>query len=153
MVRKLPIHWALISNGGEARVYRLRRHPPEFELVGEATSPTRRQNRRDLESDASGRAYNVSGPGSHAKQGRVDARDAEEERFIDHVVGRLERAAARGDFDRLVVFADARSLGRLRKAWNGNLASRVIAEDARDLTPQPADAVEKAVRKALDWPV
>lgn len=153
MVRKVPVHWALISNGGEARVYRVRRHPPEFELVGEATSPTRRQNRRDLESDASGRAYNVAGPGSHAKQGRVDARDAEEERFVEHVVGRLERAAARGDFDRLVVIADARSLGRMRKAWNGKLAGCVVAEDARDLTSQSAAAVEKAVRKVLDWPV
>ena len=36
MVRKLPIHWALISNGGEARVYRLRRHPHS----ADAQSPT-----------------------------------------------------------------------------------------------------------------
>jgi protein required for attachment to host cells len=89
------------------------------------------------------------GTGQRSAMETTDWHRFEESRFIDEFAGRLNRAAARRQFERLVLAAPPKVLGHLRPALSVQTAARVIAEVASDLTNHPVDIIEKHIAKAL----
>ena len=73
----------------------------------------------------------------------------EESRFIVEFAERLNRAAGRGQFERLALAAPPKVLGLLRPALSAQAAASVIAEIGSDLTGHPVDVIEKHVARAL----
>lgn len=73
----------------------------------------------------------------------------EELRFIDEFSGRLNRAAMRGQFERLILVAPPKVLGRLRQALSDQTAACVVAVIGSDLTKHPVDIIEEHIAKAL----
>lgn len=149
---KAPDTWALVTDGGRARIVALKRHPAEFEEIVEWTSPTRHRSSRSLESDASGRSHNVKGPGTHVREPRSNARDQEEQRFIEKLLERLAQAQGAGEFGSLVLVADPRSLGRIRDQISNGLRQRVVLELNLDLTKLDSRDLQNRLREALGWP-
>ena len=141
--------WVVAADGGRARILELGNKPREFSEIQELKSPTGSRPSRDLVSDASGRAFHVKGPGGHSKQARSDAHDLGEERFAKQLVQRLERASGADSFDRLVLAADPRTLGKIRKLMSAELAARIVLELNLDLTGMPARKLEEKIRRAL----
>lgn len=147
-----PVTWALVSDGGKARILSMKRHPPDFREVLALDSTTRRRADRDLVSDASGRSHHVTGPGSHVREPRVSAHDQAEERFVAEVLETLSREAESGSFDSLVVAADPRTLGKIRNRMDRPLRSKLKLELNLDLTGLSPGQLEKRMRQALNWP-
>ena len=54
-------------------------------------------------------------------------------------------------FERLAVFADPKTLGRLRQHMSKPLSARVTDELNLDLVGLPLDALEQRIRAALGW--
>jgi protein required for attachment to host cells len=153
MINKPIICWALVADGGQARFLKLQRVPREITLLWTLESESRHQPSRELVSDASGRAFHAKGPSAHARQPRADAHDQAEKQFAALLVDKLGSAAQRGDFDRLLLVADPRTLGNLRQAIDPGLAARIMQEEAVDLTNSTLPDVEKNLRRRLDWPI
>ena len=144
-------HWVLVADSGQARILELQHQPFKFRQVQELVSASQHQASRDLVSDASGRAFHVQGPSSHSKQPRSDAHDQAEQQFSLMLVHKLEKAAELGAFDHLLVIADPKTLGRLRRQMSKSLASRVSDELNLDLAGLPLNKLETRIRAILGW--
>lgn len=151
-MQKPPDTWALVTNGGRARIVALKRHPAEFEEIADWASPTRHSPSRALESDASGRLHRVRGLGTHVLEPRTSARDQEEQRFIEKLLERLAQAQDAGEFESLVLVADPKSLGRIRDQISNGLRKRVVLELNLDLTRLDSGDLQNRLREALHWP-
>lgn len=146
-------HWVLVADSGQARILELQNRPFKFRQVQELVSASQHQASRDLVSDASGRAFHVKGPSSHAKQPRSDAHDRAEQQFSLMLVRKLEKAAELGAFDQLLIIADPKTLGRLRRQMSKSLASRVSDELNLDLAGLPLNKLEPRIRAILGWSI
>lgn len=145
--------WALVTDGGSARIMSMKRYPPQFHQIYALDSLTRQSPSRELESDARGRSHHIRGPGSHTREPRMGAHDLAERRFVADLLERLDREVASGALEALVLAADPRTLGTIRKHMSRKLPDRVVVELNRDLTGLPADKLERRLREALDWPL
>jgi protein required for attachment to host cells len=151
MINPQSKHWVLVANSGQARILELQRKPYEFRQVAELVSDTQHQASRDLVSDASGRAFNVQGPGSHSRQPRSDPHNQAEEEFTRELARTLDRAAGMGKFQHLAIIAEPRTLGRIRRYISKSLTGRVTREATADLVAMPLNSLEPRVREALGW--
>ena len=91
----------------------------------------------------------VSGRASFRQWRPTDWHEFGEGRFVAEFAARLNRAAQRGLFERLILVAPPRVLGRLRPALSAPAAACVVAEIGSDLTGHPVDEIEKNIAKAL----
>jgi protein required for attachment to host cells len=146
-------YWALVANSGQARIVEMRRKPYEFRPIAELVSEAQHLTSKDLVSDASGRVYHTQGPGTHAMQPRSDPQETAEGQFARSLADKLDKAANLGRFDRLLIVADPRTLGRMRTLLNRTVAARVADEVALDLVSLPPNQLEPRLKKLLGWAV
>jgi protein required for attachment to host cells len=144
-------YWALVANGGQARIVEMRRKPYEFRPIAELVSEAQHLTSKDLVSDASGRVYHTQGPGTHAMQPRSDPQETAEGQFARSLADKLDKAANLGRFERLLIVADPRTLGRMRTLLNRTVAARVADEVALDLVSLPPNQLEPRLKKLLGW--
>ena len=144
--------WALVIDGGKARILSLKRYPPGYRDILEMESSTRQSPSRDLQSDSSGRSHHVRGPGSHVREPRISAHDLAEIHFTDQALDMMRQAAQYGEFKSLVLAADPKTLGNIRRRMGKMLSRKVILELNLDLTGMGSDKINKRLRKALGWP-
>jgi protein required for attachment to host cells len=142
------ITWAAVADGGKALILvnNGTDKAPVLSVVAKSeieNPPTRLQG-----TDKPGRRSG-SGPDQLSAMETTDWHAFEEARFIDEFAGRLNRAAERGLFDRLILAAPPRVLGQLRPALSAQVAACVVAEIGSDLTNHPVDEIEKRIAKAL----
>ena len=144
-------YWALVADSGKARLLELRRKPYTFQQLSEVISDTRHLSSKELVSDSSGRVYNTQGPGTHGMQPRTDPHDLAEEQFASGLAKKLTTAASQGRYEHLVLIADARTLGRLRRGMGKAASDRILEERALNLSNVPLQALEPRIRDILGW--
>jgi protein required for attachment to host cells len=144
-------YWIVVADSGSARILEMHRKGAECKEVHRLESETQHKPTRELVSDSSGRAFNAKGPGSHAKAQRSDAHDLAEQNFIRKLVDKLDLAAGLGAFAHLVVIADPKTLGRLRRGMGKSLKAKLKDEWNVDLVKEPLDLLQKRVRARLGW--
>jgi protein required for attachment to host cells len=146
-------YWVLVADSGRARIFSLQRKPAGFSEVQELLSDSRHETTTDLMTDASGRTADVKGgPSSHTLQPRSDAHNLAEQAFSSRLVKYLEQAAGKKLFERLVIIADPKTLGRLRRNMSKSLAAHISHEVNRDVVGLPPDELERRVHAELGWP-
>lgn len=144
---RIPYHaHILVADGRRMILLRNTGTPdaPKLEVEREEEHPSPPD--RDQKSDAAGRAMGMqSGAGSPTAQARgsameeTDFHQQEEDRFIHAIAEQLNADALAGRIDNLVVVAPPRALGELRKHWRSDLAARISAQIAKDLTTIPRE--------------
>jgi len=144
-------YWALVANSGRARILEMRRKPYAFRSIAELVSEAQHLTSKDLVTDASGRVYHTQGPGTHAMQPRSDPQETAETQFTRNLADKLDKAANLGRFDRLLIVADPRTLGRIRTFMNKTVANRVADEISLDLVSLPQNQLEPRLKKLLGW--
>lgn len=117
----------LLRNAGD-----LRKPVLVYEGSGEKENPATREQG----SDRPGRAFSGKG-GMRSAIEQTDFHQIEEDKFAGEVAELLGKMAQAGDFEELVVVAPPRSLAELRKTFDQQVSSRVVAEVAKDLTKHP----------------
>ena len=60
----------------------------------------------------------------------------------------LNRAALDGTIEKLVVIADPKSLGEMRRHYHGKLEEKLVGEVDKTMTGEPADKIAKAIAAA-----
>lgn len=73
-----------------------------------------------------------------------------ETRFVDQIVQALDKEAASGAFERIVIVAPPVALGDVRKAAGDALRARIIKEIAADWVKMPVPDITAALVKALE---
>lgn len=138
--------WIVVANQAEAQIYAATQLKGKLSLQGSLRHAEGRALARDLVSDAPGRVHDRKGSGRHSMEPATDVKEEERRRFAREIVGQLEAAHRRGDFERLVLMAGPGFLGVLRKALAAELAKAVIKEVPRDMIGQD----EQHIRMQLD---
>jgi protein required for attachment to host cells len=60
----------------------------------------------------------------------------------------LNRQAINGEIGQVLVVADPRTLGEMRRHYHKELESRLVGELAKDLSGQPTSVIERAIAAA-----
>lgn len=144
-------YWVLVADSGQARLLEMRRKPYAFRQLSELVSDTRHLTSKELVSDASGRDYHAQGPGTHGMQGRSDPHELAEDQFASGLAKKMNKAASEGRFEHLVLIADARTLGRLRRDMGKAASERVLEERSLNLSNMPLQSLEPRIRDILGW--
>ena len=124
-----------------------------FPNVGDADHPqleaitTREQDNpadREYKTDSPGRTFASSQHGAgRSAFSETDYHELEEAQFARRTADLLKARAARGDLQSLVIVADPRTLGELRKHYDTRLSACLTGELAADLVNHPVSAIEK----------
>lgn len=142
------ITWVAVADGAKALILLNEGSDaaPNMSVVSKAEfgSPAT----RELGSDKPGRRAG-GGVGARSAMESPDWHEFEKDRFIEEVAKRLNRAAQRGLFERLIIAAPPRVLGQLRPALSAQAAACVAAEIGSDLTGHRVEEIEKHIAKAL----
>lgn len=109
-----------------------------------------RENPRHGEqvSDRAGRMPDV-GAGQRSALQEADWHVLAKTRFAEDLAATLYRLAHRGAFERIVLVAPPKTLGALRGHLHKEVAARVVAELAKDMTNHTVPEIERLLKSAL----
>lgn len=125
-----------------------RRSPPDHAVVRQWSWPN--APARDPAEDAPGRTMGSSDRARRAAYEQTDRHQLDEQRAAEEVADVLRELARSDGFDRLVICAPPRMLGRLRPLLDKPVLSRLRAEIAKDMVNLPTAAIERAISRELD---
>ena len=144
-----PTTWLLIADGGHARVLQTIGHgnalTPVDGMVFEKDLPPS----RELGTDRPPRTHEAAGKASHGLSPRTDLHRQLKQTFAHEIADQIEKAAAAGAFEKLVVVAPPVTLGDLRKLWSKPVADRIVAEVDKDLVKTPNDHVRAHLKDVV----
>lgn len=143
--------WVLVADGEKALL---------LENTGDADVPLLEVRREDHRDNPPTREQGTDRPGRYndgpsVQRSAVDDTDwhrLEKERFAKDLAGMLYRRAHADRFERLILVAAPRVLGALRREIHKEVADRVVAEAALDLTGHPVDEIARRVVAATTPP-
>ena len=126
--------WFVLADGAKARILQRKSSDPRhFEVVADEESTEAQLHGHDLVADQAGRSYESATPLRHAIEGKTDPHEAAKLRFETQIAELINRAAAQGLFDTLVLVAPPRVLGDMRQALSAQARERLILEEGKDL--------------------
>lgn len=134
---KRPVTWFVLTDGSRARFVTRDAEEPGYHIVAEYDSAAARVPTREIMSDRPGRVQESGSSGHHAVDARHDAHRERKDSFARDVADHLNKAAAAGAVDALVLYAPPRTLAVLRTALDGAARGKVKAEVDKDLTKAP----------------
>ena len=124
-----------VVDGKRLQLFRNSDHEPHINLI-ELPAP-------DL---GTGRAG--SGSRHRSSSANPDDRRHAEDDFAAAVAGYLNREALADKFGQLLIIADPRTLGELRKHFHDVLAAKLIGQLAKDLSGRSPEALQAAIADA-----
>jgi protein required for attachment to host cells len=151
MKTSLFTYWVLVADSGNARIFELKQTPAEFREVHTMVSDAQHKRSSELVSDRGGHSFDAQGPTGHSKEQKSDPHELAEQAFCRKLVDKLELAANAKVFERLVVAADPKTMGRLRSLMSSQLRKRVMHEVTRDLVAMPPEKLKTKIRAELGW--
>ncbi len=142
--------WILIADGARARVLAQEKDfaalEPAFEHE-EITGSTAQS--KEIGSDRPGRSFDSGGQGRHAMEPPTDPQRYAKYEFARELAHRLEDAAHRDRFARLVLIAAPKTLGDLRELLPPPVKARIVAEIDKDLTKVPRHELGRHLGEVL----
>lgn len=132
----LPIGTTVaVADGATLRLFRNKGVKPGVHLV-EITPP--------------GLAPVNSGSGTrhHSGSANPDLRRHAEDDFAAATASFLNKQSLDGKIEHLVVVADPRSLGEMRKHFHTELTGKIVGEFAKDLSRRPLEDIESLIADA-----
>ncbi len=79
-----------------------------------------------------------------------DLHQRAEDRFVEQIMADLEKNAAAGAFDEIVIVAPPIALGGMRKSVTGSLTGKIVAWVDKDLTKHTIPEMTEIIAAALD---
>lgn len=140
--------WYFIGDGARARIFEAAAPGGKLALVEEVSDETARLRDRELGRDRPVRGRTI-GTGAPYAIDRASKHDQAEDAFIRACAAKLDAAAARDAFGKLILVAAPRALGVLRKALAPATAGLVAGTIDRDLTKTPDGDLRALMEKHL----
>lgn len=134
--------WILVADRARARILEISGGAPMAEVAC-FTSPESRVRGRETTTERLPRTIESMGGARHAIEPHTTLREKTTQRFARLLGDALERAHDEHRYERLVLVAPPRFLGRLRAALNEPLRACVAEEICSDLTMLPIHALRE----------
>jgi protein required for attachment to host cells len=124
-----------VADGRSLRLFRNRGHEPRIDLVA-LPEPL----------------FEVGNEGSGTRHrsttANPDAARLSEDNFAAAAASYLNRQALSGEIEQLVVIADPRTLGEMRRHFHSALAAKLVGDIAKNLIDHDIRAIEAALDRA-----
>jgi protein required for attachment to host cells len=120
--------YIVAGDSAEVRVFLSERRFGEWTEVTTLDNPDARVRERDRVTDRPGRAFDSFGKGRHAMATGESAQQHDTNQFAHSVGEFLNKGIVSGDFDSLVLIADPKFLGFLRKSLSAASADSTVLE-------------------------
>ena len=133
----------LVTDGSKMLLFRNDGDADHPMLTSVAKEEDQNPSDRAQKSDGPGRTAAMAAGGRRSAYDETDFHRQAEERFARRTADMLGHRAAAGEFERLVVVADPRTLGMLRDHYPPALKKAVTAEVAKDLVKHPVAEIER----------
>jgi protein required for attachment to host cells len=135
--------WILVAHRAGAVLFQS--HGPGVALarVAMIENPRGRLKAGEIDADRPGRAFDRHGGGRHAHSLEQSPPDHVESAFVAQLIERLEQGRNESAFDRLVLIAPAKMLGKLREALSEPLRGLLVTSLAKDLAHTDGEQVRK----------
>jgi protein required for attachment to host cells len=141
--------WILVGDAGRANLYSAELREDGWSLVKEFEHPEGRERSSEIKpSSPPGRTQQskVAGAQRSSMEPHTTPKEAESERFAQHLSDYLEKAIAKREFDYLVLVAPPHFLGTLHGTLGRQAAKHLRATVNKDLSMfQAADLRERLV--------
>ena len=124
-----------VADGHALRLFRNKAHEPGIELVA-LPEP-------DIEVGNQG-----SGTRHHSSAANPDGARLREDNFAAAAAAYLNRQVLSGGIEKLVVIADPRTLGEMRRHFHDALVPKMVGELAKNLSDHDVKAIEAALGRA-----
>jgi protein required for attachment to host cells len=143
--------WVVTLDGARARYYQMEKTAERLKLTNVGEMDGSRLLTQEIVADRPGHTHDSRGPARHTMEPRTTAHEHAEEVFAAKVAKKLEHDGAQGLFDELVVVADPRALGHIRKDLDRHFRDRFVAlEIGRDWSKMSATEVAQHLQPHLD---
>lgn len=135
--------WLLVADSARARLFSVDRRERGLALVDEWEDDVASGRTQDIEADRPGRTFDSAGPGRHGMEPSSSPKGVAKSRFVAMLADHLAAKAKKGAFDELHVIAAPRTLGEMRELVDPAVKSRLVSEEAKDLTLRTKPELEK----------
>jgi protein required for attachment to host cells len=142
------ITWAAVADGSKALILVNDGTDASPSMTVLSKSEIENPPTRELGDGAAGRRSGA-GPSQRSAMEATDWHEFEEAHFVKEFAGRLNSAAERGLFNRLIIAAPPKVLGQLRTVLSAKATACMIAEIGSDLTGHPVDDIGTHIARAL----
>jgi protein required for attachment to host cells len=122
--------WILVANRADAK---LLEGAKELRVLRSIEHPEGRLKPGEINSDRSGLSFQRRGTGASSLDKAHDPTDQVADRFAHRLAGMLHDEGARNAFDRLVLIAEPRFLGKLRENMERSTLARVDLSISGDI--------------------
>jgi protein required for attachment to host cells len=140
--------WIVVADTSRARVFFADTPAAALTEKTTLTHPASRLHEGDLISDRAGRDRDPGGS-RHSKEGKVDAKHEEANRFADEICNLLESARSTGELEKLYIIAAPEFLGLLRKHLPGPLQKLVTGAIPKNLSTHDPAEIRKSLPRFL----
>ncbi|MBD8892671.1 host attachment protein [Roseibium litorale] len=145
---KRPKTWFLVTDGAKARLVReVMRNSETNNRQEDIVFEREHERLGEIMSDRPGRSFSSHDNRRSAMEYHSDPVHEQQERLAEMLVDKLEAFRIERAFDHLVIVAEPRMLGILRKILPETLKSVVSREVAKDLTSLPEGELQDALMK------
>lgn len=137
------MYWIVVAESARARIFSRRKRYSPLEEVEDRVHPESRLHRDELIADRPGQVQESATPGENANEEPTDPKTAEARAFARELAEHLRSARVAGDFDRLMIAADPRFLGELRKRMDADTRECVEVTVDKNLTRHGPEKIER----------
>lgn len=131
----------LVADGRKWLMFRNHGDAGQIDLRTDGHQERRDRKDSEIKTDSAGSQAQRFGD-ARPSMDETDFHRQEEDRFAEDLADLLKQRALSNDFDALIVVAAPRTLGVLRAQWHKEVASRIVAEIAKDMTGRPTPDIE-----------
>ncbi len=134
----------LVGDGQKALFLRNRGSAQRIDLVVERILEQKNPATREQGTDRPGRSIASVGVARSAME-EADWHHIAKERFANEIAKALYHHAHANLFERLIIIAPPKILGKLRKAFHPEVLERIAAEIPKELTSHPVPEIGKLI--------
>jgi protein required for attachment to host cells len=134
------VEWALVADAQHARILERKGSTAWVERPEGLPAPDNPAS-HEQGTERPGRVHESVGSARHAIEPRQDPHRAAKAGFARHLADELERAAAMGRYDRLLLVAPPVFLGDLRKALGAVARQRLCGSLDKDIAQAPLSVI------------
>lgn len=142
-------YWIVAADASHARILARDKKFSALEEVETLTHPESRLHRRDLATDRPGRLDESYSSASSEAEEPTDPKVREAQVFARDVADVLAKGRHERRYEELILVAEPKFLGLLRKALDDETRDRVAHEVTKNITREPLAGITKAVDAVL----
>jgi protein required for attachment to host cells len=136
-MRRHPVTWIVIADGGRARIVIRRGSRSHYATLREIVSASTHSPSHNLGADRPGRAHESATTARHAMEPRTDPHEQAKLEFAREIAAVLNETGASNEFDRIVLVAQPQVAAALRARLAETVRRKIVGEIPKDLTKVP----------------